>query len=46
VLRLVPAGFAVEAVPDPIEVETPFLRYAARLKWGQNERWPTIGGWK
>ena len=30
----VPAGFAVEAVPDPIEVETPFLRYAARVEVG------------
>lgn len=27
-----PAGFTVEALPEPIQVETPFLRYAARAE--------------
>lgn len=27
-----PAGFAVEAIPDPVEIETPFLHYEARAE--------------
>ncbi len=30
----IPAGFTVEALPEPIEVETPFLRYTARAEAG------------
>jgi hypothetical protein len=27
-----PEGFAIETIPDPIEIETPFLRYSARAE--------------